>query len=367
MRHISSRAFAAAIVVAAFLFAPTGATETRAGTHEDLGKQLTEGYIRPATQQFANSAAALTGALEFLCRAPDQQRDAFVRERFDTLVASWFRIMFLRFGPMVEDNRFERIFLWPDPRGTTLRQVQDILSGYDRSAITPDELAEKSVAVQGMLALEFALYGTGSNGISDGSPEGRYRCAYALAVSQRISATAVEVVEAWAPGSAYSRDFMMPGPQNDLYRNDKEVAAEAIKAMTTGLSFLSNVIITPFLAKEPEMANYKRAPFWRSGQTIPAIRQGVDGLMDFYLATGFADTLDETDRWIDGGLQLELRNIVAALDTINMPLDHAIRPGPGREALIYVVIALKSLHTTVETRLAQAVGVAVGFNALDGD
>jgi predicted lipoprotein len=28
---------------------------------------------------------------------------------------------------------------------------------------------------------------------------------------------------------------------------------------------------------------------------------------------------------------------------------------------------MKSLHTTIESRLAQAAGVAVGFNALDGD
>jgi len=357
----------AALLLAASLIAATGMAPANADLHKDLGKNLTENYIRPATVHFSNAAAALTGALEFLCREPDSKRESFVHSRFNTLVNSWFRIQFLRFGPMVEDNRFERIFFWPDPRGVTLRQVQDVLSGYDRTAINPDQLAEKSVALQGLLALEYALYGTGAEGIVAGSPEGRYRCAYALAVSQRLTAVAAELAEAWSSDGSFAYQFMFPGPDNDLYRNDEEVAAEAIKAMVTGLTFVSDAIITPFVAKEPENANHKRAPFWRSGLTIPAIRNAMDGLHSFYTETGFAEALDETDTWIDGGLQLELRNVATSLERIDMPLEEAVMPGPGRETLIYVVIALKSLHTTIEGRLAQAVGVAVGFNALDGD
>ncbi|MEJ8570943.1 imelysin family protein [Microbaculum marinum] len=342
-------------------------TLAHAGAPKDIGANLVDGYIRPATTQFSGDAAAMTRSLESFCGAPDAAGEAEVHARFDALVRDWFAVMILRFGPLVEDNRFERIFFWPDPRGVTLRQVQGLLAGDDPAAVDAARLAEKSVAVQGLPALEYALYGTGSDGLLTDSDQGRYRCAYALAVSRRIAATAGGLADAWAPGSAYARDFSMPGPDNDVYRDDGEVTAEAIKAMATGLVFVADAVVTPFLGDDPAKANYKRAPFWRSGQALPAIATTLTAVRDFYSAAGFAGSLDQSDQWIDGSLRFEIRSALAALDSVDVPLEQAVAPGPARDALTYVVIAMKSIHTTIETVLAQAAGVAVGFNALDGD
>ncbi len=343
------------------------ASAASAGVPPKLGATVTEGYIRPSVNQFANSAAALSGALDRLCRSPDEPRFDTVRQRFDDVIDAWFRIFFLRFGPMVEDNRFERIYFWPDPRGVILRQVGVLLAKNDPTALDPGRLAEKSVAVQGLPALEYAIFGSGSNAILENTPDGSYRCAYALSVSIRIAETAAELVRGWSPESEFAEDFTKPALDNELYRSETEVAAEVVGSLAGGMTFLSDVIIAPFLGKEPEQARASRAPFWRSGRTIRALKQGVEGMRDFYGATGITEELGETDRWIDGALQLEMNNIDETLDTITMPFEESVAPGPGREALVYTVIALKSLHNTVDTRLAQAVGVAVGFNALDGD
>ncbi|MCT8970739.1 imelysin family protein [Microbaculum marinisediminis] len=343
------------------------ATGASAGMPDNLGQRITDGFVRPSVTQFANTAAVLSGDIDRLCREPSEPRLDTVRQRFDTLVEAWFRIFFLRFGPMVVDNRFEKIFFWPDPRGVVLRQVGAILAGPDADAIDPAKLAAKSVAVQGLPALEFLLFGTGSPSLLDKTDEGRFRCAYALSASVVLSERAAAIVADWGPDSAFVREIAHPGPNNDIYRNDQEVAAEVVKALAGGTAFLAEVVIVPFLGKEPEQANYRKAPLWRSGSTIRAVRGGLAGLRDFYAATGIGEALSAPDRWIDGGLRLEMRKILDTLDKLDMPLDEAVRPGPGREALIYTVIALKSLHTTMDTRLAQAVGVSVGFNALDGD
>ncbi len=84
-----------------------------------------------------------------------------MRQRFDDVVDAWFRIYFLRFGPLVEENRFERIYFWPDPRGVILRQVGALLGEADPESLDPDRLAEKSVAVHGLPALEYAIFGSG--------------------------------------------------------------------------------------------------------------------------------------------------------------------------------------------------------------
>jgi uncharacterized protein len=343
------------------------ASGASAGMPDKLGSHIADDYIRPSTAQFANAAAALSGDLDRLCRAPDQARLDTARQRFGDLVDGWFRIFFLRFGPLVDDNRFERIFFWPDPRGVILRQVGGIILAKDPDAIDPGKLAAKSVAVQGIPALEYALFGTGAESILENNDDGRYRCAYALSVSVAIADTAANLVQAWGPDEAFARDFTAPTPENALYRSDQEVAAELVKALAAGMTYLADAIVTPFLGKEPEQANARAAPLWRSGMTIRALRRGVEAMRDFYGATGFSGSLSDADRWINGSLTLEMRNTINTLDKVDMPLDEAVIPGPGREALVYAVIALKSLHTTIDTRLASAVGVPVGFNALDGD
>lgn len=372
MRHDTRRQFLISASIAALLSArlPVRAQGRPEGTPADLsglGSRLVETYIRPSITQFSNAAAALNGAIAYFCRAPSQERFAVVAERFGIVVNAWFRILFLRFGPMVEDNRFERIFFWPDPRGTTLRQVQAVLAEQDMTAINADRLAGKSVALQGLPALEFCLFGSGAETLLDGSPEGRFRCAYALAISERVKATAGELRSGWWTESSFAREFVLPAPGNPFYRTDLEVAAELVKALSGGLAFLTDVVITPFLGKEPERANHKRAPFWRSGLTVAGLASSVEGIGQIYEASELAETLDSGDQWIDGGLRLELRNVQRTLADLDLPLEQAVVTGPGREALVYSTIGLKSINTTIETRLAPAIGVGVGFNALDGD
>ena len=58
---------------------------------------------------------------------------------------------------MLQDNRFERILYYPDRKGLGLRQVQALLAEQDASVLAVGALEGKSVAVQGLGALEFVL------------------------------------------------------------------------------------------------------------------------------------------------------------------------------------------------------------------
>jgi predicted lipoprotein len=69
----------------------------------------------------------------------------------------------IRFGPVTEENRLERILFWPDRKGIGLKQVQAAIAGEDATAADPQTLPGKSVAMQGLGALEFVLFGTGSD------------------------------------------------------------------------------------------------------------------------------------------------------------------------------------------------------------
>ena len=82
----------------------------------------------------------------------------------------------LRFGPLVEENRLEHLFLWPDPRSTVQRQVRALLTAADPQVLQPTQLRQQSAAVQGLPALEYALYADEAPRlITAGDAAGRYR------------------------------------------------------------------------------------------------------------------------------------------------------------------------------------------------
>ncbi len=72
------------------------------------------------------------------------------------------------------------MLFWPDRKGTGLKQVQAALASKDPTAADAAQLAGKSVAMQGLGALEFVLYGTGSEELATAGES--YRCAYGAAI-----------------------------------------------------------------------------------------------------------------------------------------------------------------------------------------
>src|SRR5690606_34970112 len=113
----------------------------------DLGATLVQGYIAPAMLHFQQSARHLQSDLEKWCAAPKADGVKTIQDDFSELVLSWSGIDFLRFGPLVAGNRYERINFWPDPRGITLRQIQGLLGKADQPIPDAAGLAGQSVAL----------------------------------------------------------------------------------------------------------------------------------------------------------------------------------------------------------------------------
>ncbi|TIT84015.1 MAG: peptidase M75, Imelysin, partial [Mesorhizobium sp.] len=118
-----------------------------------------DGFIRPAYASLHDHAGSLTKAMRTLCNAPSQGSLEAARVEFSATVEAWSSAEIIAFGPIRENNRLERMLYWPDRKGIGLKQVQAALAGKDPTATDPAQLADKSVAMQGLGALEFVLYG----------------------------------------------------------------------------------------------------------------------------------------------------------------------------------------------------------------
>lgn len=335
----------------------------------DLGTRLADGHIRPAAQRFADASGALAEATQRYCDEPrSEPRSKAVHDAFGAVIDAWGALELLRFGPLADAGRYERIWFWPDPRGIAQRQLQAALTKRDAALLEPGALAGRSVALQGLPAFDYVLYADGaSTQIAANEDAGRYRCGYAHAIALQLQRTGGEIVAGWASDAAFAREFTAPAESNAHYRTSTEVASETVKALSTALQYQLEVALLPALGADAAAARPQRAPLWRSGMTARAWRAGIDGWIGFLRAARFADALADNERWIERNLLEEGGRVSADFAAIDQPLTDAMQGPPGRDRLVHATLVLRSMKSTVDELLVAALGVNLGFNSLDGD
>ena len=176
----------------------------------DVIQRAIDGFVRPAYASLHDQAGSLTKAMHALCQVPSKKDLDAARAEFSATVAAWSVAEIIRFGPIAENNRLERMLFWPDRKSIGLKQVQAALSDKDPTAADPAQLATKSVAMQGLGALEFVLYGDGAEALA--GKDDPYRCAYGAAVADNIETIAADVSDAWNKPDGFAALWARPGP-----------------------------------------------------------------------------------------------------------------------------------------------------------
>jgi hypothetical protein len=325
------------------------------------------GYIRPAFGRFAETASNLHDRLQAYCEVPDEAGFKAVSDQFAAVVASWSAVEFLRFGPLVEDNRLERILFWPDRKGLGLKRLNAALAAQEEDVTGAADLADKSVAIQGLGTLEYLLYGTGSQALSDDTPAGRFRCGFAAAVSGNVASIAAQIRDDWNASEGFVGMLLNPSPDNPLFRSMSESAGEIHAAIPEGLDIAGDLKIKSALGDDPAHAVPHRITFWRSGLTFAALESNLQGMHDLLTAGGFLDDLSEENRYLENAVGFEFKNAGNALSSVPPDVDQAFVEAEPRSVLNYAVIAIDSLRDMIGNRLGAELGFQQGFSSLDGD
>lgn len=334
-----------------------------------LGSRLLEGYIRPHARELHASTTRLQVAVDTYCAQPaDDARRREVDTRLAGVVTSWAGVEFLRFGPLVEQNRLEQFFFWPDPRGVMQRQMRALLAAADPALLEATSLQAQSVAVQGLPALEYLLHADDAPRlIAAGTPAGTYRCAFAGAVSGNLVRLAAAIEAGWGAGSVFASEFARPDASHDLYRSSGEVATEVLKAMSTALHVARDQKIVPALGEDAASARGTLAPLYRSGLTARYLAAGAAALAQWQATADFAAALPADSTWVDASLRDELQRVQEDFATLPVPVDQAVSDAGQRDVMVHAALVLANARALVDEYLAPALGVNLGFNALDGD
>ncbi|WP_394888770.1 imelysin family protein [Mesorhizobium sp. AaZ16] len=347
------------------LLAATTAFASPASAENPVIAGAVSGFVTPAYGAFQTASAELSGDMDALCAEPSPNRLAVAREAFLTVVTAWSEAEIIRFGPVTEENRLERILFWPDRKSTGLKQVQRALADKDATATDPATLKGKSVAMQGLGALEFILFGTGAESLA--APGEAYRCAYGRAIAGNVEEMASAIVAGWQDPAGIAAQWGNPGADNPLYRTDDEAITELFDIFIHGLEMVRNVRINGFLGEDAHSDRPKQAIFWRSGATKASIAANLRGMRKLFEASQLVGLLPPDAAWIADSIGFEFDNAESALEATDGPVAEILADPARREKLAYARLVTSSLSELFGVRLAGALGLTAGFSSLDGD
>lgn len=330
----------------------------------DVMTRAVDDVIRPGYRAFEASAGKLAEATASYCKAPSQASRKVVDDAFRQAVTDWGHIEIVRIGPVLDDNRFERILFYPDRKGTGLKQVQALLREQDEADTDAAAMAGKSVAIQGFGALEFALYGTGSEMLTTG--EDSFRCRYAAAVAAHIRTTASQLTAAWDAPDGVHGDWKHPGPQNPVFRTGKEAMTALLGILVHGAEAVRDQRIETFY-RNGGTARPKSAVFWRSGNTWTSVNANIEGLRTLFDKSGMAGLIDPNFQSIAGNIDFVLKSLHRVAPTIDADIEKAVSVPAEQQKITFLLVNTRDLILRLNTEYGGAIGLGAGFSFADGD
>lgn len=347
------------------------ATFTACAQEETLGpravvRSILEQQVIPDNDAFSAAASKQQDAIKTLCAAPDAKGLEAARESFRNLALSWSRIEWLSFGPAREGNRRETLFFWPDNRGRGLRQIEELAASTDATQFEAAAFAGKSVAVKGMPALEYVLFGAGADGLTSA---GSARCAYAVAIAASIQSTAHDLANAWSAKDGYRDVMLTAGPENAQFRNHKEALQKLLTAASEQIQIARDLKLKPLLLEKNGEPTPISPPFSDAGVPFDAISANVDSASAIFLKHA-SSLLPEASAYRAESLQFEVdtaRNVLGEISKQKIPAAQMATDTTSRQRLTYLLAPLDGAHTLMATVYPPALGLVMGFNSLDGD
>ena len=327
-----------------------------------LAKVVDEG-IRPGYHAFQADAAGMSRAMTALCDSPSPAARQSAEAAFSALVTSWGKVEIIRLGPAIEENRFERILFYPDRKSLGLKQMQAILAKEDQSALTG--LSGKSVAVQGLTALDYVLVGKGAETLE--TEKNGFRCRFGASIAGNLEAIAGELTAAWDAPDGIARSWKEPGPDNPLYRDDREALTALLGIFVHGAEAVRDQRIEQLYKGNGSDLRPKSAVFWRSGNTWTALDANLSGLQTLWVKADMESLLPDDARSVSSSILFLMKSMQGVARKLDPDLDRLAADPAGRKRLDFLLLNGRDLILRLSESYGKAIGLGAGFSFADGD
>ncbi|MGO6736914.1 imelysin family protein [Rhizobium ruizarguesonis] len=343
-------------------------TTPPAGLNEDavpaVMQRAVDEVIRPGYRNMQQSAARLTTAMKDLCADGTQQTLDKAKSTFDDTIRYWSIIEIVQTGPVIQDNLFEHILFYPDRKGVGLKQVQALIAKADPNDATVDAIAGKSVALQGLTALEYVLYGNGSDDLV--GQKGSFRCLYGQAVAGNIQREAGEVVAAWEKPDGVQASLKHPGPQSNDFMDNKEAVTALLGILVHGAENVRDQRLEQFYKGKDTAPRPRMAIYWRSKNTWKSMAANLEGLRTLWQKAGMAELLPPDKQPIAAAIDEDFKSLLDSVPKLNPDID--VATSDAEKAKLDTLLAdSRDLITRISDEYGAAIGLSAGFSFSDGD
>lgn len=310
--------------------------------------QSIEEVFKPTALELEKHTAQLQSALINDCRNDD------ARKAFRNTVEVFSEMEYYRLGVINQENRAERLFFWPDRKATGQKQMRRLLQNPERDLLNAQRLSKKSVALQGLPALERILFS------AEADPTGK-DCKVALAIADNMHNIAEQIKHDWTAADGITKQ-LSEGTKHSLYRNSTEAMTAILTLSENALIALSEKKLGLILKGLQQTQSIpKSAPFWRSDMTLKHLGGNLIAIKHLLIDSGFASVAS-----VESSLKFEFRTAHTMLDAATAAFEAGdIETMSNR--LLAVQFIVDGLRAMLIETISPALGVVTGFNSSDGD
>ncbi|MFV1873337.1 MAG: imelysin family protein [Oleiphilus sp.] len=348
-------------------------TDYQAQPEYQLVKAVLLESILPKHQDLEEKLNLLQQEMQRFCIDPTAHGLTSLQQVWLTAMQSWSALSVYNFGPIDDTNAAWRFQFWPDPLNYVHRKFKSRLNGYN-TAISQQELAQASVAIQGLSGLEYLLFDPATQAPGFYSPFS--------ASCQILQATAANLVKegeqlnlAWQ--TRYRHAWLSPPSEAGPAEKHKRYLEDIINGMLSSLILLKDKKLAAPLGIK-QMSDLKKSErrikpryleSWRSRSSLDQLKANVDTMKTLYLMPkGFSWYLNEAGVQLD--LDAKIKQHFAALDQQLNVIERSAYDLLEANQLVQLEAlyqAFSGLYQVLRIEYMQALDLHFRFNAHDGD
>lgn len=362
---------AASLVMAATLSDTRADVEIPPAEYARVNADLLEHHVLPRYEHLADAASAFAASAAAFCTGGQGVDLSTVRERYHDIMDAWMAVQHIDFGPVELLMRSFRLYFWPGSRGKVADALHSLTSEGLDEALSKEKFSAASVAVQGLPAAEYLLYEAFDAKTAEAA--GTPQCATLTAIGNNLESMAAGIVADWRGGNmGFANAFLNPGADNIHYDSHRSATLELFKSLHGGLETVADVRLGPAAGESVDTARPALAESRASDRALRNIVIILEALEALYLGDGGAGLSEMVvnhggDDKLDPLMRKAFRLTTESARAVEPPLEEAVADAGRRPAVDTLLTRVRALAQITGERVAPALGVAVGFNARDGD
>ncbi|MCB1390811.1 MAG: imelysin family protein [Rhodobacteraceae bacterium] len=301
-------------------------------------------HVLPGNAAFAAATQALDAAAAADCR-PEALRPAW-----NAAMDAWMAVDHLRIGP--GELAALTIAFWPDERSAGRRTLARMIAAEDPMGRDPAAFEQVSAAARGLYALETLLYDPDFDTFAPGS----YSCGLVAVMAHDLSVQARSLADAWQ--DKFGPELRTAGDEdNATFLSPVEAERALFTALHAGIEFNADQRLGQPMGTS-DRPRPQRAETWRSGRSLRNLDLSMAALHE--MATALAgrpvEPVDEA-----------FASAAYFAQGLDDPGFQDVTDPQARLRLESLQGRIRAVGEVLVTEIGEAMGIAPGFNALDGD